>query len=145
MRWANQRCLDLKVKPNGIGFYLLITMWHNCRISSLGFVTKAKACEGAGQMWRLGITLHALGIVGECEGMNPHTPKWVLKKSQILRERLQGSQPIGSKSSLYHWKALGTYLCKMGLHDPFRHFKHKLWPKEGSEIKLTIWFMTIQS
>jgi len=24
-------------------------------------------------------------------------------------------------------------MSKMGLHDPFGHMKHKLWPKEGSE------------
>jgi hypothetical protein len=22
-------------------------------------------------------------------------------------------------------------MFKIGLHDPFEHFKHKLWPKEG--------------
>jgi hypothetical protein len=27
-------------------------------------------------------------------------------------------------------EALGTYLFKMGLHDPFGYLKHKLWPKE---------------
>jgi hypothetical protein len=29
-----------------------------------------------GQEWILGIKFHAPGSVGECEGMNPHTPKW---------------------------------------------------------------------
>ncbi len=29
---------------------------------------------------------------------------------------------------------------KMGSHDPFEYFKHKLWPKEGLGIKLSIWF-----
>jgi hypothetical protein len=33
----------------------------------------------------------------------------------------------------------------MGLHDSFRHLKHKLWPKEGSEVKLAIWLPTIKS
>jgi hypothetical protein len=27
-------------------------------------------------------------------------------------------------------------MSKMGLHDPFGHLKHKLWPKEGSGVKL---------
>ncbi len=27
---------------------------------------------------------------------------------------------------------------KMGLHDPFGYLKHKLWPKEGSGVKLPI-------
>jgi hypothetical protein len=25
-----------------------------------------------------------------------------------------------------------------GLYDPFEYFKHKLWPKEGPEVKLAI-------
>jgi hypothetical protein len=29
----------------------------------------------------------------------------------------------------------------MGLHHPFRYLKHKLWPKERSGIKLTIWLL----
>jgi len=33
----------------------------------------------------------------------------------------------------------------MGLHDPFGHLKHKLWPKEGPRVKLTIWLPTIES
>jgi hypothetical protein len=27
---------------------------------------------------------------------------------------------------------------KMGSHDPFGYLKHKLWPKEGPAVKLTI-------
>jgi len=82
---------------------------------SLGLTTKARACEGVGQEWSLGVTFHALGSVGECEGMNPHTPKWaptlgikVPMDSWIFREQSQGSKPIGLKSCSYHWKALGT-------------------------------------
>jgi len=26
-------------------------------------------------------------------------------------------------------------MLKMGLHDPFGHLKHKLWPKEGPGVK----------
>jgi hypothetical protein len=33
----------------------------------------------------------------------------------------------------------------MGSHDPFGHLKHKLWPKEGSRIKLAVWFPTTKS
>jgi hypothetical protein len=58
---------------------------------------------------------------------------------QIFREQLQGSKLNGSKRFLYHWKTLGTYVSKMGLHDPFEHLKHKLWPKEMPGVKLPIW------
>ncbi len=89
------------------------------------------------------------GRVGE---LNLHTPKWtptlgvgVLMDSQIFIERLQGSKPIRLKNSLYHWKALGTEMSKMGLHNPFGHLKHKLWSKEKPIIKLTIWLPTTKS
>jgi hypothetical protein len=29
-------------------------------------------------------------------------------------------------------------MSKMGSYDPFGHLKHKLWPKEGLGVKLTI-------
>jgi hypothetical protein len=57
---------------------------------------------------------------------------------QIFRGRFQGLQPIGLRSSLYHWKAIETYMFKMGSHDPFGHFEHKLWPKERPGVKLAI-------
>jgi hypothetical protein len=45
----------------------------------------------------------------ECEGMNPHAPKWtptmaveILMESQIFKEVFQGLKFIGLKSSLYH-------------------------------------------
>jgi hypothetical protein len=36
-------------------------------------------------------------------------------------------------------------MSKIGLHDPFEHPKHKLWPKEGAGVKLAIWLLTIKS
>jgi hypothetical protein len=48
----------------------------------------------------LGVTSHILGSVGECEGMNPHTPKWTLilgvglpVDSWTFRHQLQGLNP----------------------------------------------------
>jgi len=74
---------------------------------SLGLTTKAKACEGACQIWSLGVTFHAPKSARECEGMNPHTPKWipnlgigVLVDFRIFIEQLQGSKPIGLKKFL---------------------------------------------
>jgi hypothetical protein len=57
---------------------------------------------------------------------------------QIFKEKLQGSKPIGLKHSLYHWKDFGMQMSKVASHDPFGHFKHKLWPKERSGVKLAI-------
>jgi len=36
-------------------------------------------------------------------------------------------------------------MFKMGLHWSFGHLKHKLWLKEGSRVKLTIWLPTTKS
>jgi hypothetical protein len=30
-------------------------------------------------------------------------------------------------------------MFKMGSHDPFGHLKHKLWPKKGPKVNMTIW------
>jgi hypothetical protein len=65
--------------------------------------------------------------------------------SQIFRGQLQGSKFIGLRRYLYHWKAFGTYMFKMGSHDPFGSLKHKLWPKERSGVKLIIWLLTTKS
>jgi hypothetical protein len=45
----------------------------------------------------------------------------------IFKRWLQGSKFIGLKSYLHHWKALRTYMSKMGLHYSFGYLKHKLW------------------
>ncbi len=73
-----------------------------CRNPSLGFMTKARACKGAGQVRRSGITFHTPESVGECEGMNSHIPKWVpilgigvLMDFQMFREQFHRSKPIG--------------------------------------------------
>ncbi len=88
----------------------------------------------------------------ECEGMNPHTPEWIpcwelesQMDSRIFRARLQGSKPIVSKSYSYHWKNIETWMFKMGLHRPFGHMKHKLWPKERLGVKLVVWLLTTKS
>jgi hypothetical protein len=56
---------------------LLKRKWStNCRNPTLGLVTKARACKGAGQMWSPGVTFHVLKSVKKCEGMNLHTLEW---------------------------------------------------------------------
>jgi len=46
-----------------------------CRNPNLGVTTKARACKRARQEGDLGGTSYTLGSAGECERMNPHTPK----------------------------------------------------------------------
>jgi hypothetical protein len=35
-------------------------------------------------------------------------------------------------------------MSKMGLHNPFGHLKHKLWPKEGLGVKLATWLRPLK-
>jgi hypothetical protein len=123
-----------------------------CRNPSLGLATKAKGLQGCGPRGSPGITSHALGSVRKCEGVNPHIPKatptfgdGVPVDSQNFREWFQRSKLNGLWRSLYHWKALRTYMSKMGSHCSFGHLKHKLWPKEGPGVKLPIWLLTRKS
>jgi hypothetical protein len=95
---------------------------------------------------------HALGSARERERIDSHTPKGtptlgvgVPVDSWMFREQLQGSKSNGLKISLYHWKNIEISMSKMGLHNPFGHLKHKLWPKERSIIKLAIWLSTTKS
>jgi hypothetical protein len=72
-------------------------------------VTKARAYKFASQEGSPRITPHALGSVGKCEEMNPHTPKGastlrikVPVDFQICKKQFQGSKFNGLRNSLYH-------------------------------------------
>jgi hypothetical protein len=86
-----------------------------CRNHSLGFTTKARPCKGVGQKRSPGITFHVPENVGKCEGMNPphsqvksHFGNWSPNGLPNFHRMILRSKPIGLKTSLYHWKALGT-------------------------------------
>ncbi len=119
-----------------LGVPSMARCWRYCHNPNLELVTKVRACEGAGQEWSLGVTFHVLESVGECEGMNLHTPKWtptlgveVPMDSQIFRQRLQGSKPIGMKSSLYHWKISWNLDVQNGLAWPIWILKTQVMAK----------------
>jgi len=110
----------------------------SCRNPNLGLTTKVRADKVAGQERKP-------GSERKSEGMNPHTPKGastlgvgVPMDSRMFREQLQAPKLNGLKNNLYHWKAIETWMSKMGLHDPFGNLKHQLWPKEGPGVKLAI-------
>jgi hypothetical protein len=65
------------IQPMSLRFNTsLVPMPLKCCNPSLGLVTKAWACKGAVQKRSPRVTSHVLESVGECEGMNPHIPKW---------------------------------------------------------------------
>jgi hypothetical protein len=93
----------------------MLILKSSCYNPSLGLTTKAKACKGEGQKWSPRITFHAPKNVRECEGMNPHTPKWacilgigISMQSQIYKKGFQELKLIGLNISLHHWKVLRT-------------------------------------
>jgi hypothetical protein len=53
---------------------MLQTIDAYCRNLNLGLMTKARACEGACEVWRLGVTFHVPRSVQKCEGMNLTLP-----------------------------------------------------------------------
>jgi hypothetical protein len=81
-------------------------------------------------------------------GRHSHSRKWdlrVLRDSQKLRVRLQGSKHLALRCSLYRWKALEVYMSKMASHESFEHLQHKLWSKEGPGVKLAISLLITKS
>jgi len=86
-----------------------------CCNLSLELTTKAKGLQGCGQDQARESHFHAPESAKECEGKNPHTPKWtpmlgvgVPVDSWMFRKWLQRSKPNVSKSFSYHWKAIKT-------------------------------------
>jgi hypothetical protein len=99
---------------------------------ALGSRPKQRGCKRCGPRGSLGATWHTPGSVGKYEGVNPHTPKatptlgdGILVDSQNFIEQFEGSKLNSLWRSLYHWKALETWMSKMGSHCSFGHLKHK--------------------
>jgi hypothetical protein len=77
--------------------------------------------------------------------MNTHTFKWAPNlKVEVLMDSKFSKSNLKGQNSL-DWKVLEMKMFKMVLHDPFDYLQHKLWPKEGSGVKLSIWFSTTKS
>jgi hypothetical protein len=66
-------CGSLSVPSMSRSRYFIIFIYDYSKC--FGLATKARACKGAGQEGSPRVTSHAPRSVGECEGMNPHTPK----------------------------------------------------------------------
>jgi len=64
---------------------------------------------------------------------------------KFLEGNCKGQNSLDWRVFLYHWKAFETKMFKMGSHDPFKHLKHKLWPKEGPGVKLAVWLPTTKN
>jgi hypothetical protein len=85
--------------------------------------------------------------VWESVRMNTHIPKWtpmlgvgVPVDSQNFRAQLQRVEEF-----FISLKSYWSLDVQMGLHNPFGHLQHKLWPKERSGVKLAVWLPTTES
>jgi hypothetical protein len=137
--------------------YLLIlsTTWqycNKCHNPSLGLVIKARACKVVGQeeAW-------------ESHGMLPRVYKSVREWTLTLQGELafwelefrwisesseddcKGQNSMAWRVPYIIGKLLERRFSKMGSHDLVKHLKHKLWPKEGSGVNLSIWLLTTKS
>jgi hypothetical protein len=76
---------------------------------------------------------------------NSHLRNWSPKGLLNFQGVIAGVKTHWFKELFISLKSYWNVDLKMGLHDPFGHLKHKLWPKERPGVKLAIWFPTIKS
>ncbi len=119
--FGGDRTLDWHSTFYKISFFVFLILGRTFFLSSrklvmhfvttlaLGSQPKQGLAKVRTKRWSPKGTFHAPRSVGECEGMNLHTLKWVPTLGVgapmnflIFRKQLQGSKPIGLKISLYH-------------------------------------------
>jgi hypothetical protein len=123
-------------------FLLLVYFFLPFHHLSLKLATKAKTWKGPSWECNPRITFAPQGMWRNeptHSQVDSHFGSWNFYGVPNLQRSISGSKLIGLKSSLYHLKALETYMSKMGLHNSFEYLKNKLWPKEGSGVKVPIW------
>jgi hypothetical protein len=93
------------------------TLEGRCHNLNLRLVTKGRGCKVASQEKDSGVTSHAFESAKSVREwtftLPSELPCWELDSqmdSQIFRARLQGLEPIASKSSLYHWKNYWSHM-----------------------------------
>jgi len=76
-------------------FYSCALLLQLCHNLNFGLATTARACKGAGQEGSPKVASCVLKNVGECEGMNPHTPNfgsWSPNGLPNIQRVISGSQ-----------------------------------------------------
>jgi len=77
--------------------------------------------------------------------VSSHFENWSPNRLLNFQKAISRAKIHWIKEFFYHWKFLGMKMFKMGSHDLFWYLKHKLWPKEGLGVKLSIWFPTTKN
>jgi hypothetical protein len=103
-------------------------------------------------VWRLGATFHVLGNVGECEGMNPHTPKWaftlgieVLMTLEFSRRNCKGKKSLDWRVNYIIRKFLEHKCLKWACMTHLDTLNISYGQKKGRESNCQIWLLTIKS
>ncbi len=75
-------------------------------------------------------------------------PPWELESRwtlECLKSDCRGQNPMDWRFFYTIGNLLKRKCLKWARMKPFEHLKHKLWPKEGLGVKLTIWLPTTKS
>jgi hypothetical protein len=70
--------------------------------------------------------------------VSSHFGSWSPGGLLNLQKEISGVKTHWIGEFLISLERIGTYMSKVGSHDPFGHLKHKLWPKEGLGVKLVV-------
>jgi hypothetical protein len=93
-----------------------------------------------------------LGVWENVREWTPTLPNelllWELESrstSEFSKSNYKGQNPLDCRVFYIIKKSLGMYMSKMSSHDSFGYLKHKLWPKKGLGVKLSIWLSPTKS
>jgi hypothetical protein len=111
---------------------LTLSSWSEQRLAKVQANSEAR-----------GVTFHAHESVGECEGINPHIPKWALTlrvevamDSRIFKKRFQGSKLIRLKIPLYHWESSWKLDVYNGISWPIGVLKTQVMVKRRAKSQI---------
>jgi hypothetical protein len=123
-----------------------------CHNLSLGFATKAR---GVANVQAKRKPENRITYSRECRKVwgsepshsqgNSHFGKWSPGGLPKLQRAILGVKIQWVVTFFIPLESSWNVDVKMGLHCSFGHLKHKLWPKEGSGVKLAVWFPTTKS
>jgi hypothetical protein len=119
----------------GHGMDLIVEVF--CHNLNLGLATKTKACESAGQEWTWESHFMFSKVQESWKNEPPHSQvnshfgSWSPNRFLNLQKVIVGVKTHWIEEIFISLESSWNIDVKMGSHDPFRHFKHKLWPKKG--------------
>ncbi len=122
---------------------------YNVATISFGLLTKARVCEGVGQVWRLGVTFHAPGMWESVREWTPTLPSelplWELESRWILefsKNNCRGQNPLDCSFFYIIGKILESKCLKWAHMTHLDTSNTNYGQKKGQESNWQIWFPT---